>query len=285
MLEIVHSAPFAFYDEVFNAYLASNRQWYIPVNAVCDALGIDARSQRSRIQRDEAIADKLLNIPMETPYQDTTRIQEVSCLNLRALPYWLGTIAVDRIRPEHQKKVILFKREFAEAAWFVFRSEMVPREILSEMDAYATPQEQEYAALMDDARELRKKMDILSGKMDVELERIGADVQDLVGRLGTLEESLIGRAMINPAQAKLLSDQIAAVALSQHERNKKKSKSQCFAEVHEDFKRTFLVHIYSVLPEDQLEDAIHYLAGRWSRLNPGEPLPEIFTTGHQPSLF
>lgn len=285
MPEIVHSTPFAFYGEVFNAYLASNRQWYIPVNDVCDALGIDPRSQRSRIQRDEAIADKLVNIRMETPYQDTTRIREVSCLSLRALPYWLGTIQVDRISPEHQKKVILFKREFAEAAWFVFRSEMVPPEILSEMDSYSTPQEQEYAALMDDARELRKKLDTLSGKVDAELEKVGASVSDLVGRLGTLEASLAGRTMINAAQSKLLSDLIAAVALSQHERNKKKSKSQCFAEVHEDFKRTFQVHIYSVLAEEQLEDAINYLAGRWARLNPGDPLPDLFRGGHQPSLL
>ena len=73
--------------------------------------------------------------------------------------------------------------------------------------------------------------------------------------------------------------------LSMHEKNKKKPKSLCFAEVHNDFKATFDVHIYSVLPEDRIEDAINYLAGRWARLNPGEPVPEIFRGGHQPSLF
>ena len=107
------------------------------VQEACEALGIDARSQRKRIQRDEAIADRLVNIPLETPYRDTTRVQEVACLNLRALPYWLGTIDAARVKAEHQKKVILFKREFAEAAWFVFRSDMVPPEVLAEMAAYS----------------------------------------------------------------------------------------------------------------------------------------------------
>jgi hypothetical protein len=285
VLEIVHSVPFAFYGEVFQAYLAANRQWYLPLNAVCDALGIDAASQRKRIQRDEAIADRLVNIPLETPYRATTRVQEVACLNLRALPYWLGTIDTGRINAEHKAIVILYKREFAEAAWYVFRSDMVPAEVLAEMDSYDTPQEQEYAAIMDDARQLRKKLDLLSGKVDAELERVDAGIQDLDGRLGTLEAKLVGRTIVNAAQAKLLSDMIGLVALSMHERNRKKAKSLCFAEVHNDFKSTFDVHIYSVLPEAQIEEAINYLAGRWARLNPGEPVPELFQSGHQPALF
>jgi hypothetical protein len=284
-MDIVHSIPFAFYGEVYKAYLATNRQWYISLNDVCNALGIDPRSQRKRIQRDEAIADRLVNIPMETPYQDTTRVQDVACLNLRALPYWLGTIDALRIKEEHQAKVILFKREFAEAAWFVFRSDIVPQEVLAEMDSYATPQEQEYAAIMDEARQLRKKLDLLSGKVDTELERIDAGIQDLDGRLGTLETKLVGRALVNAAQAKLLSDLIGLVALSMHEKNPKKPKSLCFAEAHNDFKDTFDVHIYSVLPEDRIEEAVRYLAGRWAKLNPGAPLPGLFQGGHQPSLF
>ena len=285
MPEIVHSVPFVFYGETFQAHLASDRQWYIPVNDVCDALGIDPRSQRRRIQDDEAISDRMVNIPMETPYQDTTRVRDVSCLNLRALPYWLGTIDAKRVKDEHRNKVILFKREFAEAAWFVFRSDIMPEEVLAEIDSYATPQEQEYAEIMDQSRALRKKLDLLSGKVDQEIERVGAEITDLDGRLGALETKLVGRTLINSAQAKMINDMIGMVAMSMNEKNKKKPKSLCFAEVHNDFKDTFDVHIYSVLPEDKIEDAINYLAGRWTRLNPGEVVPEIFQGGHQPSLF
>jgi hypothetical protein len=285
MREIIHSVPFEFYGEVFQAYLANDRYWYIPLHQVCSALGVDPNGQRQRIQRDEAIKDRLINFPLETPYQSSTRVREVACLNLRALPYWLGTIDAARIKEEHRKKVILFKREFAEAAWFVFRADIIPSELRAEMDAYETPQEQEYAALMDDARELRKKLDLLTGKVESELARVGADVRDMVGRLGALEAKLVGRTIINAAQAKLLSDLIASVAISMHERNHKKSKSQCFAEVHEDFKRNFQIHLYSVLPEEQLEDAINYLAGRWARLNPNQTLPDLFRGGHQPSLL
>jgi len=284
-MNIVHSAPFVFYGEIFNAYLASDRQWYLPVQAVCDALGIDANGQRQRIQRDEAMADRLANLPIETPYGDSTRVREVSCLNLRALPYWLGTIDAARVKEEHRKKVILFKREFAEAAWSVFRSDIVPSDVLAEMDSYATPQEQEYAALMDSAREVRKKLDLLSGQLETELARVDATVQDIDGRLGALEAQLVGRTMVNSAQARQLDDMIALVALAEHEANSRKAKSLCFAEVHNDFKSTFQVHIYSVLPADKMEPAIDYLAGRWSRLKPSQPLPDIFRGSHQPSMF
>src|SRR3990167_3791750 len=106
VLAVVQGLPFVFYGEAFTAYLASDRQWYISIGDVCQALGVDMSSQRQRILRDEAISDRLVNIPLETPYQDTTRVQEVSCLNLRALPYWLGTIDAARVREEHRKKVI-----------------------------------------------------------------------------------------------------------------------------------------------------------------------------------
>ena len=193
MPEIVHSVPFVFYGETFKAHLASDRQWYIHINEVCAALDIEPRPQRRRIQEDEAIAHRLVNIPMETPYQDSTRVQEVSCLNLRALPYWLGTIDAKRVKEEHRKKVILFKREFAEAAWAVFRSDMLPPDLLAEMDTHLPPEEREYLEAMDQMRQVRKKLDMLSGKLDEELAKVGAELQDLTGRLGTLEASLIGK--------------------------------------------------------------------------------------------
>jgi hypothetical protein len=283
-MDIVHSVPFVFYGEVFKAYLTTNRQWFIPILDVCTALGVDTEGQRQRILRDEAIVDRLVNLPIETPYRDTTRVQEVACLNLRALPYWLGTIDAKRVKEEHRKKVTLFKREFAEAAWAVFRSDMIPPELLSEMDTHLPPEEREYLEAMDQMRQVRKKIDMLSGKLDDELAKVGAELQDITGRLGTLEAALVGKKIVNAAQARLIQEMIAVVAESKHAKTKK-PKSQCFAEVHEEFKSAFQVHIYSILPEEQLEAAATFLGARWAFYNPGQPLPEIFRGSHQPSLF
>lgn len=285
-LEIIQGVPFVFYGEVFSAYLVTDKQWYLPLNDVCRALGIDMPAQRQRILRDEAISDRLITIPLETPYQNTTRIQDVLCLNLRALPYWLGTIDAGRVKEEHRKKIVLYKREFAEAAWAVFRSDILPADMIAEMDVHLPPQEREFHEAMDQIRDARKKLDMLSGRLDEELNRVGAELQDLTGRLGTLESALVGKQIINSEQARLIQEQIAAIAESMFDRGKgKKSKSQCFAEVHEEFKTAFKVHIYSILPAEQLDAAVTFLGARWAFFNPGKPLPDIFRGGHQPSLF
>jgi hypothetical protein len=284
MINVIQGVPFVFYGEVFTAYLADDRQWYISLNDVCQALGVDANGQRQRIQRDEAISDRLAPISIETPYQNTTRIQEVSCLNLRALPYWLGTIDAARVKEEHRKKVVLFKREFAEAAWAVFRSDIIPSDMLAEMDAHLPPGEREYHEAIDQMLQARRKLDLLSGRLDEELARIGADLGDVLGRLGSLEAELRGRQIVNSAQSKLLQDMIAAVALALHERARR-PKSQCFAEVHDEFKTAFQIPIYSFLPAEQLQAAVTYLGSRWAYYNPGQPLPEIFRGSNQPSLF
>ena len=57
------------------------------------------------------------------------------------------------------------------------------------------------------------------------------------------------------------------------------------AEVHEEIKSAFQVHIYSILPEEQLEAATTFLGARWAFYNPGQQLPEIFRGSHQPALF
>lgn len=284
MPEAIQGFPFVFYGEVFNAYLADDRQWYLPLQEVCQALGLDTNGQRQRIQRDEALSGFLSNIPLETPYQDTTRTREVACLNVRRLPYWLGTIEATRVKEEHRQKVILYKLEFAEAAWAVFRSDIMSPDMLAEMDAHLPADEREYHEAMDQLRQVRKKVDLLSGKLDEELAKVGADLQDITGRLGTLEESLVGKKLVNSAQARLLQEMIAAVAEAKHAKTKK-PKSQCFAEVHEEFKSAFQVHIYSILPAEQLEAATTFLGSRWSFYKPGQPLPEIFGGSHQPSLF
>jgi len=282
--QAIQGFPFVFYGEVFNTYLTDDRQWYLPLQDICLALGLDANGQRQRIQRDEALSDSLVNIPLETPYQDTTRTREVACLNIRRLPYWLGTIEASRVKEEHRKKIVLYKREFAEAAWAVFRSDMVPPDLLAEMDTHLPPEEREYLEAMDQMRQVRKKLDMLSGKLDDELAKVGAELQDITGHLGTLEAALVGKKIVNAAQARLVQEMIAVVAGSKHAKTKK-PKSQCFAEVHEEFKSAFQVHIYSILPEEQLEAATTFLGARWAFYNPGQPLPEIFRGSHQPSLF
>ncbi len=252
---------------------------------MCTGLGVDARSQRRRIQNDEAIADKLVNIPIETPYQDSSRMREVAFLNLRALPYWLGTVDASRVKEEIRPKIILFKRDFAETAWFVYRGDILPPEIISEVDSYATPQDRELAELMADFRNLKKKMDLLSGKVDEELSRLGLTLNDLGGRFAVVEAKVVAEAAINSQQARLVQKCIQELGEAMFQSGKVKPRSLAHARSQQEFKDRFHVHIYTALKETRLQEAIDFLAGHWQFYMPGKPLPEVFHSGHQPAMF
>jgi hypothetical protein len=285
MPEIIQGFPFEFYGATYVAYLAGDRQFYISLNDMCRGLGVDPRSQRRRIQEDEAIADKLVNLPVETPYQDGVRLQEVACLNLRALPYWLGTIDAKRVSESVRPRVILFKRDFAETAWFVYRAEILPAEIISEIDSYATPYERELAELMADFRNLKGKLDTLSGRVDAELSRLGLTLDDLGGRFAAVEARVIAEAAVNAQQARLVQKCLQEVGEAMFQSGKVKPRSLAHARIQGEFKDHFGVHIYTALSERRLPEAIDFLAGRWQFYMPGKPLPEIFRSGNQPALF
>ena len=54
MLEFVSSFPFEFYKTTYVSYLASDRQFYIRMDQLCEGIGLDYSSQLRRVKEDEA---------------------------------------------------------------------------------------------------------------------------------------------------------------------------------------------------------------------------------------
>lgn len=265
--------PFDFYGEIFSVVLASDRRLYLPLNRVCDALQIDANAQAQRIRRDEAISDALVQLPLQVPYGEEGAVQtrQVLCLWLNRLPYWLGTIDANRIKDQaRRQQIIRFKREFAEVAWAAFRSEILPEDMLAELDATAPPAEQQYHAVMDEAAAMRRDL-------GQQKERL----QDVEERLTSLEARLVGTDFINSAQAKQYQDIVAILGAMLQ----KKGKGN-YATVHAEIKRQFQVPSYQLIPEKDFPKLVNFLTRWYERLTPpGTPLPEAFTRPEQRRLF
>lgn len=265
--------PFDFYGEIFSVVLASDRRLYLPLNRVCDALQIDANAQAQRIRRDEAISDALVQLPLQVPYGEEGAVQtrQVLCLWLNRLPYWLGTIDANRIKDQvRRQQIIRFKREFAEVAWAAFRSEILPEDMLAELDAAAPPAEQQYHAVMDEAAAMRRDL-------GQQKERL----QEVEERLTSLEARLVGTDFINSAQAKQYQDIVAILGSMLQ----KKGKGN-YATVHAEVKKQFKVPSYQLIPEKDFPKLVNYLTRWYERLTPpGTPLPEVFTQPEQRRLF
>lgn len=267
-LELIQDFPFEFYGELFVAHLASDRQFYIKISDVCNGMGLDAEGQRQRIHNDEAISDRLAVIKADTVYKDSIRKRDVAFLNIRALPYWLGTIDAKRVKPEIYEVVVRFKRSFAETVWQLYRSDLMPPEVLAEMDMYEGPERAEIGDAVDRIRSVTKRLDKLEGRMIA------------------IEARMSSEAIINTRQQWQIKTMIEAVGEALYESKREKlPKTQCHALAQNDFKQQFQLPVYSLLPELRMEDAVKYLAQRYQHFKPGEKLPEVFSDGIQKSLF
>lgn len=267
-LEIIQDFPFEFYGELYVAHFVSDRQFYIKLTDVCEGMGLHLEGQRRRIREDEAISDKLVTINADTVYKDSIRRRDVDFLNIRALPYWLGTIDAKRVKPEIYENVVRFKRSFAETAWQVYRSDLMPPEVLAEMDMYEGPERAEIGDAIDRIRGVTKRLDKLEGRMIA------------------IEARMNAEAIINTRQQWQIKTMLEAVGEAMYKtKGNKMPKTQCHALTQNDFKREFQVPVYSLLPENKMEEAVNYLTRRYEHFKPGENLPDVFTDGIQPSLL
>jgi len=184
------------------------------------------------------------------------------------LPYWLGTIDAKRVNPAIYETVVRFKQSFAETAWQIYRSDLMPPEVLSEMDIYEGPERAEIGEAMDRIRSVTKRLDQLDGRMTA------------------IEARMSPEAIINTRQQWQIKIMIESVGEALYESKRGKlPKTQCHALAQTDFKQQFQLPVYSLLPEQRMEEAVNYLAQRYQHLRPGAKLPEVFSDGIQQNLF
>jgi hypothetical protein len=158
-IRVLDQFPFAFYGEHFSIVLASDRKLYVPMEAICKAMGLQTHGQITRIRDNEAVAEALVTLPMTWAYGDEARERDMICLRLDRLPFWMGTIQPNRIQDaEKRVTVIRFQREFADVAWAAFRHEILPEDMLAEMDASLPADQQQYLRLMDEAATMRREI-------------------------------------------------------------------------------------------------------------------------------
>jgi hypothetical protein len=272
MPKVIDQFPFEFYGEWFTAVLANNRKLYIPLLDMCDALGIESRPQRARIQESPVISDALVEMEVQRAYgENAVQTRHMQCLQLEKLPFWLGTLQTSRIKDKtKQEKIIGFQREFADVAWAAFRSAILPEDMLAEMDAALPPAQQKYLQTMDEAAALRHGLD-----------EHGRQLNDLDERVEKLEARLKGTDFINPAQGKEYIDMVGLVAhLLKH---KKKGNEGI---VHAEIKRQFQVPSYHLIPENEFDTVKKYLGDWYRRLaGPGAAIPKIFDNPSQKRLL
>lgn len=81
---------------------------YVPIKPVCDALGIDAKTQRVKIQEDEFFASTGVII---TSVAADEKERDMYCIRLRDVYGWLASINPGKVAPEAREAVTRYRRE------------------------------------------------------------------------------------------------------------------------------------------------------------------------------
>jgi hypothetical protein len=82
--------------------------FFVAVTPICETLGLDAKKQRERIQRDAILSEggAIMALP------STGGMQETFCLRLDLVHGWLFTIDESRVKDEEtRQRVLAYKRE------------------------------------------------------------------------------------------------------------------------------------------------------------------------------
>lgn len=80
----------------------------VPIKPICDALGIDAKAQRNRIDRDEILSST--GVIMTSVAADGKE-REMYCIPIRYVFGWLFSIDTNRVDEEVRASVIKYKMQ------------------------------------------------------------------------------------------------------------------------------------------------------------------------------
>lgn len=143
--------------------LATENENLIPIRPLCDAVGIDAKAQRNRIERDEILSSVGV---MTTSTGADGKQYEMLCLPLKYIFGWLFSIDDTKVREEARAHVLHYKMQCYNALYDHFfgtqkrlieqnRIEIALLEELSELNQKQITLKQEIADKRKDLQQIR----------------------------------------------------------------------------------------------------------------------------------
>ncbi|WP_282039359.1 phage antirepressor N-terminal domain-containing protein [Saccharicrinis aurantiacus] len=97
--------------------LINGTEKLIPVKPICEALGIDHKSQMSKIQKDEILASTMV---LSTTVGADGKDREMSCIPFKFVFGWLFSINPRNVKPEVKEQIIKYKLQCYDALYNYF---------------------------------------------------------------------------------------------------------------------------------------------------------------------
>ena len=133
-MEITKSVTFNFYGMIMQAFLTDDDKIILPMYELCGILGLSTSAQVQRIKRDHILSEGLFYVrTMAESSTGVLQIRSVACLWVKFLPFWLGSLNGNIIKPELREKINTVKRNLIDLTWEIYKDHILPAEIMARL--------------------------------------------------------------------------------------------------------------------------------------------------------
>jgi hypothetical protein len=247
-LTVIEQKEVTFYDDELTAVRGRDSQIYVSVAQICKALGIDARSQRRRIQNHEILAEGYTRGDILTPPSPDGRgggRQMVVLLRVDLLPLWLAGIEAGKASDEMRPKLARFQRNAAKELWEAFQEGRLTSEPdIESLLQEDTPEAQAYKMIQGMLQLARNQL-LIRGQLQDHERRL----EEIESQLGSADRQ------VTPDQASQISQAVKAVAMILT----KQTKQNQYGSVYGEMYRKFGITSYKQLPAGKFDDCMTWL--------------------------
>lgn len=98
-------------------FLIDNEEKLVPIRPICDALGVDYKSQYQKLKDDETLAPTMALV---TKVAADNKMREMVCIPYMYVLGWLFTINPKNVKPEARQEVTRKKIECYKALYYFY---------------------------------------------------------------------------------------------------------------------------------------------------------------------
>lgn len=140
--------------------VSTSDEQYVAIRPICEALGVDAKAQRSRIERDEILNS--VEVMMTSTGKDGKQY-EMLCIPYMYIFGWLFGIDTSKVKEEIKQNVVKYKMECYRVLFEHFTE---PQKFLSEQKQLVDKEIDEYDKCRDNFKNAQKMMVDAKARLD-----------------------------------------------------------------------------------------------------------------------
>lgn len=263
MLVPIEEKSIDFYGDTVFAILVEKdgeKEVYVPIKPISDALGLDWSGQYQRIQRDAELSEVCELIGVTTIKSERRRGRpEYLSVPLEFLAGWLFGVSTNRVKPELREKVRRYKLECYRVLHAHFQGESLVKRTEGSTLAQVRGLALAIAQMAEQQMAMEETVEKVDGKASTALARVdrAAEVVRAINRrLSAVETRVIPGAHISDDQAQEIATQVKALAelLTSKEQGKNHYQG-IFAELY----RRFGVSSYKLIRQEHYEGVLQFL--------------------------